>query len=96
MAEVELEEVVVLGAAGLEAVVPVVVVALEVAGLDVVEAGLGATVGLWAAARDAVAARIANDFNRYVGLMVPAILLGGSRSRQAPRFRSGFLRAMQS
>jgi hypothetical protein len=54
--------------AGLEAAVVVVVV--EVAGLEAVAGALGATVGLWAAAMTAVAASSVSVFSRCVGLMV--------------------------
>jgi hypothetical protein len=62
---VELDEL--LEAAGLEVVV--VEVALEVAGLEVVAGGLGAAVGLWAAAMEAVAVRMASVLIKCVGLM---------------------------
>jgi hypothetical protein len=65
MAEVDVELVLVV-VAGLEAVVEVVVV---VAGLEVVVGALGAAVGLWAKATEAVAQSTANVFNRCVGLI---------------------------
>jgi hypothetical protein len=55
--------------AGLEAAV-VVEVVVDVAGLEAVVGILGATVGLCAAAMDAVTARTVSAFIRYVGLMV--------------------------
>ena len=71
MDEVEVDVVVVV--AGLEVVVAglvaVVAVVVVVAGLEVVAGTFGATVGLWANAREAVAQRTANVFNKCVGLI---------------------------
>ncbi len=69
--------------AGLEAAVVVVVV--DVAGLEAVVGTLGATVGLCAAAMDAVAASTASIFIRCVGLMVAGIVLREIGGRQASR-----------
>jgi len=61
--------VVVVAAAGLDAVVAVVVVVVAVAGLEAVVGAFGAAVGLWATAT-AVKARRLTVVNRIVGLMV--------------------------
>ena len=84
--------------AGLEAAVVVVAVLLEVAGLEVVAGGFGATVGLCAAAMTAVAARMVSVFNKCVGLMVAGIVLRPTPVRQASRGenRGAFLLLQQS
>jgi hypothetical protein len=54
--------------AGLDAAVVV-----EVAGLDAVVGAFGAGDGLWATAREAVAAKTIADLSRVVGLMVEGV-----------------------
>jgi hypothetical protein len=83
--------------AGLDAAV-VVAVVVDVAGLEAVVGILGATVGLWAAAMDAVTARIVSVFIRYVGLMVAGIVLReiGARQASATIINRVFLRLQQS